>query len=132
MVKTSRVSARVPEKFVRELETIIENEGFSSMSTCLRACIEEFIKLKKYHHSSEKLLIALGKDIISDIDNLVDIGRVTDREEAIKHAVKDWTEIQVEKYLLDRELYSEKIGQNKTKLLESRAKMSTEMRHKTP
>jgi Arc/MetJ-type ribon-helix-helix transcriptional regulator len=132
MAKNSRVSARVPEKLVRELENIIEREGYGSMSICLRDCIEEFIKLKTSYHSTEKLLVTLGKDVLSDIDNLVDIGRVSDREEAFKHAVKDWAEMQMDKYLLQREMLMKKIDDNKSKLLESRARMEDELQHKTP
>ncbi len=117
--KTARVSARVPEELVRTLEGIMDQEGISSISECLRECIEEYIKLKASRISTENILIDIGEDILSDIDNLVDIGRVSKREEAFKYAIKSWTESQVEKYILKREKFSKNVAQTKAQILES-------------
>jgi hypothetical protein len=75
--KTERVSARVPERLVRDLESIMDKEGLDSISECLRECIEEYIKLKSTLTSTENIIVDIGMDILSDIDNLVDIGRVS-------------------------------------------------------
>jgi metal-responsive CopG/Arc/MetJ family transcriptional regulator len=118
--KTARVSARVPEQLVRRLEGVMDNEGISSISECLRDCIEEYIKLKTTCISTQNIVIDIGEDILSDIDNLVDIGRVSTREEAFKHAIKSWTESQADRYILGREKYFKTVAETKTKILESR------------
>jgi hypothetical protein len=66
------------------------------------------------------VVLDIGEDILSDIDNLVDIGRVSGREEAFKHAIKSWTESQVEKYILGRDKYYKAVAQTKTRVLEDR------------
>jgi metal-responsive CopG/Arc/MetJ family transcriptional regulator len=119
--KTSRVSARVPEDLVRRLEDVMDREGISSYSVVLRECIEEYIKLKTVTYSTEKILIDIGEDILSDIDNLVDIGRVAKREEAFRFAIKVWTEAEVEKYLVKRDKYSKAISETKSKILAQRS-----------
>lgn len=118
--KTARVSARVPEELVRRLEGIMDHEGLASMSECVRECIEEYINLKSTQLSTENIVIDIGEDILSDIDNLVDIGRVSSRREAFKYAIKSWTEYQVEKYILSREKYFKTVADTKSKILESR------------
>jgi metal-responsive CopG/Arc/MetJ family transcriptional regulator len=130
--KTSRVSARVPEELVRRLEDVMDRKGIASMSECLRECIEEYIKLKTTLTSSQNIVIDIGEDILSDIDNLVDIGRVSSREEAFKYAIKSWTELQVEKYLLSREKYFKAIGETKTQILESRVQRKINSFHDSP
>jgi metal-responsive CopG/Arc/MetJ family transcriptional regulator len=119
--KTSRVSARVPEDIIRKLEDVMDREGKTSISECLRDCIEEYIKLKTTSFSTDKIVIAIGEDILSDIDNLVDIGRISGREEAFHYAIKTWTEGEVERYLLKRERYSKIISEAKTKILSQRS-----------
>ena len=123
--KTSRVSARVPEELVRKLEDTMDREGIGSISECLRECIEEYIKLKTTPPSTKNIVIDIGQDILSDIDNLVDIGRISSREEAFKHAIKIWTESQVDRYLLKREGYLEAIAETKTRILESRSQRNS-------
>lgn len=118
--KTSRVSARVPEDLVRKLEDVMDREGITSISICLRECIIEYIKLKTTSFSTDNIIIEIGEDILSDIDNLVDIGRVSGRNEAIHHAIKTWTEAEVERYLLKRERYFKAISETKTKILSER------------
>jgi metal-responsive CopG/Arc/MetJ family transcriptional regulator len=118
--KTERVSARVPERLVRDLEGIMEKEGIDSISECLRECIEEYIKLKSTPISIENILVDVGVDILSDIDNLVDIGRVSGRSEAFHTAIKSWTEQQVDKYLLGRAEYSKVVGETKSQIINAR------------
>jgi metal-responsive CopG/Arc/MetJ family transcriptional regulator len=119
--KTSRVSARVPEDLVRKLEDVMDREGISSISICLRECIKEYIQLKTTSFSTDKIVIDIGEDILSDIDNLVDIGRISGRNEAIHHAIKTWTEAEVERYLIKREKYFKTISETKTKILTQRS-----------
>jgi metal-responsive CopG/Arc/MetJ family transcriptional regulator len=119
--KTSRVSARVPEDLVRKLEDVMDREGITSISLCLRECIVEYIKLKTTSFSTDKIIIDIGEDILSDIDNLVDIGRISGRNEAFHHAIKTWTEAEVERYLLKRERYFKTISDTKTKILSERS-----------
>lgn len=130
--KTSRVSARVPEELVRKLEDIMDREGIDSVSKCIRECIEEYIKLKTTPISSQKIVFDIGEDILSDIDNLVDIGRVSNREEAFKYAIKTWTESHVDKYLLKRERYFKSVGETKTQILESRIQKKINSYHDSP
>ena len=130
--KTSRVSARVPEDLVRRLEDVMDREGISSYSEVLRECIEEYINLKTPTFSSEKILIAIGEDILSDIDNLVDIGRVATREEAFAHAIKLWTEAEVDKYLVKREKYSKAISDTKSKILAQRGQKNLNSFYERP
>jgi hypothetical protein len=98
----------------------MDREGISSYSEVLRSCIEEYIRLKTTTFSSQKILIDVGEDLLSDIDNLVDIGRVATREEAFSHAIKVWTEAEVEKYLVKRDRYSKAVSDAKTKILAQR------------
>ena len=119
--KTSRVSARVPEDLVRKLEDVMDREGIASISLCLRECIKEYINLKTTSFSTDKIILAVGEDILSDIDNLVDIGRISGREEAFHYAIKTWTEAEVERYLLKRERYFKTISDTKTKILSGRS-----------
>jgi metal-responsive CopG/Arc/MetJ family transcriptional regulator len=130
--KTARVSARVPEDLVRELEGIMDSEGISSISECLRDCIEEYIRLKTTQFSTKKILVDIGEDILEDIDNLVDIGRVSGREEAFRHAVKTWTESEVEKYLLKREKYYKTVAETKTKILTQRSQKNLNSFYERP
>lgn len=130
--KKARVSARVPEDLVRKLEGIMDREGIASISECVRECIEEYIKLKSGYVSSENVVMDIGEDILSDIDNLVDIGRISGREEAFKHAIKSWTESQVEKYLLGRDKYSKTVAQTKTRILEDRGQRKINSYHRKP
>ncbi|UCE38567.1 MAG: ribbon-helix-helix protein, CopG family [Thermoplasmata archaeon] len=130
--KTQRVSARVPEELVRRLEGIMDKEGITSISEGLRECIEEYIRLKQIHLSTENIIIDIGEDILSDVDNLVDIGRISGREEAFHHAIKSWTESQVEKYIVGREKYSKTITQTKSKILETREQKKLNSYYKMP
>ena len=130
--KTARVSARVPEELVRKLEGIMDSEGIFSTSECLRECIEEYIRLKTTQFSTEKMVIDIGKDILEDIDNLVDIGRVSGRTEAFRHAIKTWTESEVEKYLLKRKKYSEAISDSKARILDMRGQRSLNTYYERP
>ncbi|UCG68891.1 MAG: ribbon-helix-helix protein, CopG family [Thermoplasmata archaeon] len=128
----ARVSARVPEELVRKLEGIMDKEGIVSISECVRDCIEEYIKLKTGYISTENVVVDIGEDILSDIDNLVDIGRISGREEAFKHAIKTWTESQVEKYLLGRDKYYKQVAQTKTRILEDRGQRKINSYYKRP
>jgi metal-responsive CopG/Arc/MetJ family transcriptional regulator len=130
--KTSRVSARVPEDLVRKLEDVMDREDISSISIVLRECIREYIKLKTTQFSTEKILVDIGEDILSDIDNLVDIGRVSGREEAFRFAIKTWTESEVEKYLIKREKYSRSITETKSKILAQRSQKSISSFYERP
>ncbi len=97
--KTARVTARVPEDLLRHLEHIMDIEGIHSLSEGLRICIEEFINLKTTLESSDKIAIDIGKAVLEDIDFLVQLGRVSSREEAFRYAIKTWTEEHFEKYV---------------------------------
>ncbi len=97
--KTARVTARVPEELLRQLEHIMDIEGIDSLSEGLRICIEEYIRLKTSPESAEKIAIDIGKAILEDIDFLVSLGRVSSREEAFRYAIKSWTEAHYEKYV---------------------------------
>ena len=97
--KTARVTARVPEELLRHLEHIMDKENIDSISEGLRICIEEYIKLKTSPESSEKIALDIGKAILEDIDLLVQLGRVSSREEAFRYAIKTWTEDHFEKYV---------------------------------
>lgn len=130
--KTARVSARVPEELVRRLEGFMDNEGIESISEFLRDCIEEYIKLKTTRLSTQNIIVDIGEDILSDIDNLVDIGRVSSREEAFKHAIKSWTESQIDRYILDREKYFKTVAEIKSKILESRGQRKIYSYFETP
>jgi metal-responsive CopG/Arc/MetJ family transcriptional regulator len=130
--KTSRVSARVPEDLIRRLEDVMDREGIASISMVLRECIEEYIKLKTTCFSTEKILIDIGEDILSDIDNLVDIGRVSGRGEAFRHAIKSWTEAEVERYLIKRDKYSRTISETKSKILTQRSQKSISSFYERP
>jgi metal-responsive CopG/Arc/MetJ family transcriptional regulator len=130
--KTSRVSARVPEELVRKLEGIMDREGIGSISECVRECIEEYIKLKTIYLSTENIFIDIGEDILSDIDNLVDIGRVSGREEAFKHAIKSWTESQMDRYVLGREKYSKTVVETKSRILEDRGQRKISSYYEKP
>jgi metal-responsive CopG/Arc/MetJ family transcriptional regulator len=130
--KTARVSARVPEDLVRKLEGIMDSEGILSISECLRECIEEYIKLKTKPFSTEKILIDVGFDILADVDNLVDIGRVSGRGEAFRHAIKDWTESEVEKYILKRAKYDKTVSDTKTRILDLRSQKNINSYYERP
>ncbi|MEE9151938.1 MAG: ribbon-helix-helix domain-containing protein [Thermoplasmata archaeon] len=130
--KTARVSARVPEELVRRLEGIMDIEGIDSISECLRECIEEYIKLKTTLVSTENIIIDIGDDILSDIDILVDIGRVSSREEAFKYAIKSWAESQVERYIVGREKYSRTVAETKTEILETRGQKKISSYYQSP
>jgi metal-responsive CopG/Arc/MetJ family transcriptional regulator len=130
--KTERVSARVPEKLVRDLEGIMEKEGIDSISECLRECIEEYIKLKSTPISIENILVDVGVDILFDIDNLVDIGRVSDRSEAFHTAIKSWTEHQVDKYLLGRLEYLNLVSETKSQIINAREEKKNHSQLKSP
>ena len=119
--KTARVSARIPEELLRRLEGIMDNEGMDSISECVRECIEEFIKLKTTQFSTKKIVFDVGEDVLDDIKHLVDIGRVSDMEEAFKIAVRSWAESNVQRFLLDRERYVKTISKSKSKILEDRS-----------
>jgi metal-responsive CopG/Arc/MetJ family transcriptional regulator len=130
--KTERVSARVPEQLVRDLEGIMEKEGIDSISECLRECIEEYVKLKSTPISIENILVDVGVDILSDIDNLVDIGRVSDRSEAFHSAIKSWTELQVDKYLLGRTEYLKLVRETKSQIINAREEKRNHSHLKSP
>ncbi len=130
--KTERVSARVPERLVRDLEGIMEKKGIDSISECLRECIEEYIKLNSVPISSENIIIDIGADILSDIDNLVDIGRVSGRPEAFRHAIKSWTEKQVDRFLLGRAEYSKLVGEAKSRILSTREEKKNHSQLQSP
>lgn len=130
--KTERVSARVPERLVRDLEGIMENKGIDSISECLRDCIEEYVKLNSTPISNENVLIDIGVDILSDIDNLVDIGRVSGRSEAFHSAIKSWTEQQVDKFILGRVEYSKIVGETKSQILNAREEKRNHSQYKSP
>jgi metal-responsive CopG/Arc/MetJ family transcriptional regulator len=130
--KDERVSARVPEQLVRDLEGIMEKEGIDSMSECLRDCIENYIKLKSKLTSTEYVLIEVGEDILSDIDNLVDIGRVSGRSEAFQSAIKSWCEQQVDKYLLGRKEYLKLVSETKSQLINAREEKRNHSQLKSP
>ena len=97
--KTARVTARVPEDLLRHLEHIMDIQGIDSLSEGLRVCIEDFIRLRTTPESSDKIMIDIGKAILEDIDFLVQLGRVSSREEAFRYAIKTWTEEHFEKYV---------------------------------
>ena len=59
----------------------------------------------------------IGCAVLSDIDNLVDIGRVSGRKEAFHHAIKSWTESQIERYIIQRKKYFESIERQKKEKL---------------
>ena len=99
--KTARVTARVPEELLRHLEHIMDREDIDSLSKGLRICIEEYIRLKTSPESSDKVSIDIGRAILEDIDLLVSLGRVSSREEAIRHAIKTWTEDHYAKYVTE-------------------------------
>lgn len=130
--KTARVTARVPEELVRRLEGIMEKEGIGSISECLRECIEEYINLKTKSLSTQNIIIDIGEDILSDIDNLVDIGRVSGRKEAFHHAIKSWTESQVERYIIQRKEYFETIAETKERILDEMRKKDLSSDYEAP
>ncbi len=130
--KTERVSARVPERLVRDLEGIMEKKGIHSVSVCLRECLEEYIKSNSTPISNENILIDIGVDILSDIDNLVDIGRVSGRSEAFHSAIKSWTEQQVDKYLLGRVDYSNLVRETKSQIINAREEKKNHSHLKSP
>ncbi|UCF08690.1 MAG: ribbon-helix-helix protein, CopG family, partial [Thermoplasmata archaeon] len=118
--KTARVTARVPEELLRQLEGIMDRESIDSISEALRQCIETYITTKTTSLSAESIVIDIGMDILSDIDTLVDIGRVSDREEAFKYAIKTWTETHMEKYVVKRDKLYKTVADTKSKILEAR------------
>jgi metal-responsive CopG/Arc/MetJ family transcriptional regulator len=130
--KTERVSARVPESLVRDLEGIMEKKGIGSMSQCLRECLDEYIRLNSMPLSSENVIIDVGVDILSDIDNLVDIGRVSGRSEAFHAAIKSWTEQQVDKYLLGRKEFSTLVGESKSQVINAREEKKNHSHYNLP
>ena len=130
--KTARVSARIPEGLLRELEGIMDKEGIDSMSECVRECIEEFIQLKTTRFSTKKIIVDVGEDILDDVKHLMDIGRVSNMEEAFKNAIRSWTEYNVQRYLLDREKYDKTIAKTKGKILDDKSQRQLSSYYESP
>jgi hypothetical protein len=82
--------------------------------------------------STENIIVDIGMDILSDIDNLVDIGRVSSRKEAFHTAIKSWTELQVDKFLLGRTEYSKLVGEAKSQILNAREEKINHSQLKSP
>ena len=119
--KTARVTARVPEGLLRQLEHVMDLEGIDSLSEGLRICIEEYIGLKTSPESSDKIMIDIGKAILEDIDFLVELGRVSSREEAFRFAIKTWTESHFDKYVTKGAKLESAAREIQTRTLERRS-----------
>jgi Arc/MetJ-type ribon-helix-helix transcriptional regulator len=130
--KTARVTARVPEELVRRLENVMELENIDSVSQCLRACIEAYLDLKTTLPSTQKISLELGEDILDDINHLVDIGRINNLEDACRSAIINWTEEQVNRYILNRDRYDRLIIRTKERILEDRAQRKLISYYKSP
>lgn len=100
---TKRITVRIPEDMAEELNELVEEGSFSSLSEAIRASIKEFIKNKNAPDHISKVTVDLPKQKVGEIENLVEKGDSVDVDDAIRTAVREYVKEKIKEYQRDME-----------------------------
>ncbi len=98
MSDTKRITVRIPEDMAEELNELVEDGSFSSLSEAIRASIREFIKNKNAPDHISKVTVDLPKQKVGEIENLVERGDSVDVDDAIRTAVREYVREKIKEY----------------------------------
>lgn len=100
---TKRITVRIPEDMAEELNELVDEGSFSSLSEAIRASIKEFIKNKNAPDHISKVTVDLPKQKVGEIENLVEKGDSVDVDDAIRTAVREYVKEKIKEYQRDME-----------------------------
>ncbi len=101
MSDTKRITVRIPVDMAEELDDLVEEGSYSSLSEAIRAAIDEFIKNKNAPDHISKVTVDLPKQKVGEIENLVEKGDSIDVDDAIRTAVREYVKEKIKEYQRD-------------------------------
>ncbi len=103
MSDTQRITVRIPVEMAEELDELVEDGSYSSMSEAIRTAIDEFIKNKNAPDHISKVTVDLPKQKVGEIENLVERGDSVNVDDAIRTAVREYVREKIKEYQRDME-----------------------------
>lgn len=95
---TKRITVRIPEDMAEDLEELVEQGEYSTMSEVIRTALNVFIKTKNAPEHISKVTVALPKKKVNEIEDLVNKGDSISVDDAIRNAVRDYVKDKIEEY----------------------------------
>lgn len=103
-----RISIRLTAEQAEALDSIVLQKGFKNRSQAMRAALDEFIGGNTSDWNTEKLKLDMPKLILEELDKLNEFTGVTNRQEAIRSAVRQYIQTENE-FLLQRTTHYEEL-----------------------
>ncbi len=95
---TRRITVRIPEKMVEELECIVDKSDYANMSEAIRAALESFIDTMNAPEYISQITVKLPKKKVDEIQSLVTEGDSISVDDAIRNAVREYVRGRIKEY----------------------------------
>lgn len=95
---TRRITVRIPTDMAENLQELVDKDEYSTMSSAIRAAIEEFIKNKDAPDYISKVTVDFPKKKVNELEGLVQDGDSVSVDDAIRNAVRDYVKQKFDSY----------------------------------
>lgn len=95
---TQRITVRIPKEMAENLQELVDEGEFSTMSGAIRSAISEFIKARNAPEHISKVTVDLPKKKVNEIEDLVREGDSISVDDAIRTAVRNYVKEKIIQY----------------------------------
>lgn len=92
-----RVTVRISEKTMEQLEEMVESLQYDNVSDIIRKAVEEFIERNYKKGPTSKIDVLIPKKILSNLEKDVDEGSAISIEDLIRIILRDYTMKKIDK-----------------------------------
>ncbi len=86
-----RITIRVSEEMMEQLEELVDTFNFDSVSDIIRKAIEEFVERNSSPRSKKKVDLLIPRSVISDVQDEVDEVDKISLEDLVRIVLKNYT-----------------------------------------
>lgn len=95
--ETERVTVRLPVRTLEQLDTLVRQGDYDTLSDAIRAAIDRLLALKFPPEHLERVTVDLPKGRAVELEELVREGDSVSLEDAIRNAVREYVRNQIER-----------------------------------
>jgi Arc/MetJ-type ribon-helix-helix transcriptional regulator len=92
---------RLPIRTLEQLQTLVDQGDYDTISDAVRAAIDRLISLKFPPEHVERITIDLPKGKVVELEQLVRTGDSVSLEDAIRNAVREYVRMQLRRITED-------------------------------
>ncbi|MDG6221505.1 MAG: ribbon-helix-helix domain-containing protein [Candidatus Thermoplasmatota archaeon] len=103
MADTERITIRLPEEIVAQLQQLVDAGKYSNKSDAIREAITKFLNVEIKLPNVEKLTLDIPKGNLAKLQELVNAGDSVSVDDAVRDAIKEYTRLRIQKMMEEYE-----------------------------